>query len=99
MVFSLKNVEKTIGFIVFVLRNIHKICLIIQKRSSRYRCVSKIASPEALNNFTPETYRNARTHAQVKIPKKQKTKVIESQTIKYFSAGGEKIEKKTSYTS
>ena len=55
---------KTIGFIVFVLRNTHIICLIIQKRSSRYRCVSKIASPEALNNFTPETYRNARTQAR-----------------------------------
>ena len=39
---------------------------------------------------------HARRHAQVKIPKK---KVIESQTIKYFSAGGEKIEKPKKYYS
>ena len=38
---------KTIAFIVFLLRNTHKIYLILQKRSSRHRCVSKIASPEA----------------------------------------------------
>ena len=78
---SLQKCCKAIGFIVFVLRKNKQNLSIIQKRWSRYRCVPKIASPEALKALIRESVQKCtRTHAHTSQNPFFFKKVIESQT-------------------
>ena len=63
---------------VFLLRNTHKIYLILQKRSSRHRCVSKIASPEARKSeSTTALYKSIVVYLKSPRRRREKAKVLQ----------------------